>query len=331
MTNSVDSEPWRALPPEVADVIEPELEELAAEILATIPREVPEYARPFEGSFGRGIRVGVTEALQQFVALVRESDGGRERGREVYIELGRGELRQGRSLDVLQSAYRVGARVAWRRLGDAGLQAGLDQQTLNLLAEAIFAYIDELSADSVEGYAAAQSEREGERQRRRAELVTLLLRDPPADDADIAAAARAAGWAVPRSAAALATGEEALGATARRLPAEALATALDGVGCVIVPDPEGPGRSTELERAARDAPAALGPSAEPRDLASSWALARLALAEREAGRLRWDGLLRTEDHLGQLLVAANSPLLGRVASRRLAPLAGLTPGARVRM
>ena len=36
------------LPPEVADVIEPELGEVTTEILATIAREVPEYARPFE-------------------------------------------------------------------------------------------------------------------------------------------------------------------------------------------------------------------------------------------------------------------------------------------
>ena len=65
------AEPWRSLPPEVADVIEPELGAVTTEILATIAREVPEYARPFEGSFGRGVQVGVTEALRQFVALIR--------------------------------------------------------------------------------------------------------------------------------------------------------------------------------------------------------------------------------------------------------------------
>src|SRR4051795_1357084 len=185
MAKEVGPEPWRSLPSELADVIEPELPAATAEILATIAREVPEYARPLEGAFGAGIRTGVTEALRQFVALIRDPDAGRDPGRDVYVALGRGELRQGRTLDSLQSAYRVGARVAWRRAAAAGRDAGLDAEVLSRLAEAIFAYIDELSADSVEGYAQAQSEREGERRRRRRELLALLLRDPPAEEADL--------------------------------------------------------------------------------------------------------------------------------------------------
>ena len=43
--------------------MEGELEATTDEILATIAREVPEYARPLEGSFGRGVRTGVSEAL----------------------------------------------------------------------------------------------------------------------------------------------------------------------------------------------------------------------------------------------------------------------------
>ena len=154
MTKSLESEPWRSLPAAVADLIEPELETITAEILATIASEVPEYARPLEGRFGRGIRTGVGEALKQFVALIRDPEAGRGPGREVYVALGRGELRQGRTLDSLQAAYRVGARAAWRRLARAGREAELDAEVLSLLAEAIFAYIDELSADSVDGYAA---------------------------------------------------------------------------------------------------------------------------------------------------------------------------------
>ena len=91
---------------------------------------------------------------------------------------------------------------------------------LSLLAESIFAYIEELSADSVEGYAEARSRLEGERRHRRRELVSLLVRDPPAAEADLRAAAEAAGWRVPRTAAALACDEERLerlaGAAAHR-------------------------------------------------------------------------------------------------------------------
>ena len=172
------SEPWRQLPPAVADLIEPELGAVTGEILETIAREVPEYQRPLEGKFGRGIRTGVAEALSQFVALIRDPDAGRELGREVYVALGRGELRQGRTLDSLQAAYRLGARVAWRRIAVAARRAELDAEVLSLLAESIFAYIDELSADSVDGYAAAQSESEDLRGRRRRELASLLIHEP---------------------------------------------------------------------------------------------------------------------------------------------------------
>ncbi|MGA9635808.1 MAG: hypothetical protein WBQ41_11290, partial [Solirubrobacterales bacterium] len=169
MTKTRASEPWHDLPPELANAIEPELPEATEEILATIGREVPEYARPLEGAFGVAIRTGVSEALRQFVALIRDPEAGREPGRDVYVGLGRAELREGRTLDALQSAYRVGARVAWRRVSAAARRSGADPEELGLLAEAIFAYIDELSADSVEGYAQAQREEEGERQRRRRE------------------------------------------------------------------------------------------------------------------------------------------------------------------
>src|ERR1700760_2804582 len=173
-------DPWRGLPGQVADLIEGEIEPISGEILESIAREVPEYARPLEGRFGRGIRRGVGEALAQFVALIRDPEAGRDSGREVYLALGRGEQQAGRTLDSLQAAYRIGARVAGGRFADACRRARVGSEPLALLAEAVFAYIDELAADSVEGFAPAQGEVEDLRRRRRRELVALLLSDPPA-------------------------------------------------------------------------------------------------------------------------------------------------------
>jgi PucR C-terminal helix-turn-helix domain len=331
MTKMTAAEPWRSLPPEVADVIEPELGAVTTEILATIAREVPEYARPFEGSFGRGVQVGVTEALRQFVALIRDPDSGREPGRDVYIGLGRGELRQGRTLDALQSAYRVGARVAWRRLAEAARHAGLDSGVISTLAESIFAYIEELSADSVEGYSQELSEREGERQRRRRELIALLLRDPPPAQVELGAAAEAAGWAPARTAAALACREADLGRLARRLPPDALAAVMRGIGCVVIGDPDGPGRAHQVEEAAGRTTAALGPTGALAELAGSWTLARAALRALEAGAINAAGPLRAEERLPELLLHENPELVERLAARRLAPFGPLTPKARRRM
>jgi PucR C-terminal helix-turn-helix domain len=331
MTKSLESDPWRSLPGSVADLIEPELEAITAEILATIASEVPEYGRPLEGRFGRGIRTGVGEALKQFVALIRDPEAGRGPGREVYVALGRGELRQGRTLDSLQAAYRVGARVAWRRLARAGREAELDAEVLSLLAEAIFAYIDELSADSVDGYAAAQSEIEDVRRRRRHELVALLMREPAPELEDVRAAARAVGWKVPRRLAALACSGDDLSAIAARLPAETLSTSFDELGCVLVSDPAGPGRAGEVERAVGKRAAALGPIAGVDAVPNSWRLAKAGLGALESGVVFAGGLLIAEDHLADLLLFEGKELATRMAARRLAPFESLTPAGSERM
>lgn len=332
MTKSVEPDAWRVLPNEVADLIEPELDAVTAEILAAIARDVPGYARPLEGSFGRGVRRGVSEALRQFVALIRDPEAGRGVGRDVYVELGRGELRQGRTLDSLQAAYRIGARVAWRRISAAGREANLDAEVLSLLAEAIFAYIDELSADSVEGYAEAQSEVEDERRRRASELAALLVRDPPAEEADVRSAARLAGWTLPSTVAALACSEEDLGAIARRLPAESVAAVLDGSGLLIYPDPEGPGRRALLEHGAKGAVVVVGPTGSTTDLPMSWRLACLGLRAVEAAALSaGDKLLWVEDHLPELMLFEGTALASRLASRCLTPLDSLTEKTRKRM
>ena len=327
-------EPWRDLPASVADVIEPELPAITAELFEAIAHEVPEYARPLEGSFGRGLRGGVTEALRQFVALIRDPDAGRGQGRDVYVALGRGELRQGRSLDSLQSAYRVGARVAWRRLGDSGLKAGLDPAVLNLLAESIFAYIDGLSAESVEGYYEARAALPGESERQRSRLVALLGQDPPAEADVVRAAARDAGWRLPRRAAMLACAPGDLAKLAPRLPSDSVASGLAELGCTVVPDPDGPGRRDELARAARDLTVALGPTAELPELGRSWALAARLLAAVEAGQIaagEGEGPVRAEDHLMSLALAEGSELLNRIGTVRLAPFEELTTKARLRM
>jgi hypothetical protein len=341
MTKAPESAPWHALRPELADAIEPELPEATEEILATIALEVPEYARPLEGAFGVAIRTGVSEALRQFVALIRDPEGGRDPGRDVYVGLGRAELREGRTLDALQSAYRVGARVAWRRVSAAARREGADPEELGLLAEAIFAYIDELSADSVEGYAQAQREQEGERQGRRRELLTLLLRDPPADEAEIRSAAQAAGWRLPRSSAPLAVAEDDLGRVGRRLSADALVATVRGVGCALVPGAAGASRAAELERATRGITAALGPTVPRSELGEAWSLASAALRAVEAGAIgregapsgatRSRGLVHAEEHLPALLLFESATLAERLAGRRLAALDELTPAGRARM
>jgi hypothetical protein len=315
--------------PALAPAIEAVLPDLASEILATIAAEVPEYARPLEGSFGRGIRVGVEEALRQFAALVRDPAGDRAGGREVYVGLGRGELRQGRSLDSLQAAYRVGARVAWRRTSEAAARAGHPPERIYELADAIFAYIDELSAESVEGYASEQREREGERELRRSRLLSAIVAGRGAAEVErLAAEAR---WKAPPTLAAAACGPDAIGTIARRLGHGTLSATVGDLGCLLVADPFGPGSDDELRRAAEAGPLTVGPAGSLEEAASSWADAAAAHAARERGALPPAGLLRSDDHLADLVLAASPDRLARLAARALAPLDGETAASRERL
>ncbi len=325
---TIANEPWRELPASVAAVIEPELDAVAAEILSAIAAEVPEYARPLEGDFGRGIQTGVGEALSRFVALIRNPDAGRA-GSDVYTALGRGEFRQGRTLDSLQAAYRVGARVSWRRLSAAAQEADLDVRTLSLLAESIFAYIDQLAGHSVEGFARALREREDDRQRRRRELALSLVSEPPPREEAARSTAKEAGWPWPKTATAVLLRQSDLARVRSRFPLDALVSVSDDLVCLVVPDPDGPGRHAELRRIGERAQAVVGPTVPPLDLGRSRQLAVDALTA--AGVQPDTGLIRADEHLGAILLLNGAKAVGAIRNKRLAPLIDLTPGARARM
>jgi hypothetical protein len=327
--STLQHEPWRELSPSLAAIIEPELPSLRDEILAVIAEEVPEYARPLEGNFGRGLRLGVEEALRQFARLIAEPDAGRAQSIEVYRGLGRGEMREGRSLDALQAAYRVGARVAWRRLSSVGLEAGLEPTVLCSLADAIFAYIDELSADSVEGFAQAQQEAAGERERRRRCVLNALL----AESVELGAlrtAAADAGWKLPTAVAVLACDTGDVDKIARRAPMDALAGTFDELGCIVVADPDAPGRRAELQRACSGRPAALGPTQPLERARQSWERARSGIAAIRAGALEPELCVVSERLTEIAFFDAREPLR-ELRAKALAPLGDLTPAARDRM
>jgi len=293
------------LAPEAAEALRRKLPELADDIVAAIAREVPDYARPMEGRFGETVRFGTQVALNRFVDAL-EGGASVDPG-DTYRRLGAGEYQQGRSLDALLAAYRVGARLAWRRFVDAGTRGGFEPDELYKIGEAMFAYIDEISAESAAGFAEAQSEAAGESQRRRQGLLRLLVQEPPAPLDAVRTAAQTAGWALPRLVAAVVAGEadqpQGLAAAtdeagpgqevadgiaaqlARRLGPGAVGAAVGGLAVVMLPDPQGPGRRRLLETALRGDLAALGPAVPWPEAASSLRRAEAAFRLAAQGRL----------------------------------------------
>ena len=323
--------PWEDLPAAVADQLRPGLDALVEDLIEAIRLQVPAYRRPLEGEFGAGLRAGVAEALGQFLDLIRDGGELSSSARQRYVEFGRWEAREGRRLESLLAAYRLGARISWRRIAETIRGAGLGEETIARLAEAVFAHIDGLSAASAEGFAAELADRAGERDRRRRRLLRLMIQVPAADPVVIRDAAVAAGWELPASLSALVYRQGSPDRVAAHLPEGCLVSNVEELAIALVPDPAAPGRRAELARALRGRAAELGTEVGWEQAATSAERARAIRRIREAGLLEADGLMAADDHLADLVTLSDPDLLDELAARRLAPLGELTPGARERL
>ena len=229
---------------------------LADAITATILREVPEYAQPGDDDVARTVRRVAHEAVAGLRARVGDiaalaavgpvpaADG--EAAAAMFRDLGRLLAMEGRSLGALQAALRVGARVTWQRLHEQARQGQGDSAAFARIGETVFWYMDELAAASSAGYAEARAELAGETgqlRRRLLDLLTASSAAPPA--AAIASLAQAAGWPLPRRVAAVALTPVAA-RTPGLLPPDVLADLTRRDPCLLIPDPDGPGRRRQL-------------------------------------------------------------------------------------
>jgi hypothetical protein len=312
---------WQDLDPALARALEPALPALVDEVIAAVEAAVPDYSSGVE----ENVRLGVRQALDGFVELVLTGSEAGLPERQIYVEFGAGEYRVGRTLDALLRAYRAGAQVAWRGLADAGDRADIDPRALYTLAEAIFAYIDEISAASAEGFAREQSQAVSELQARRHRLVDLLLREPAAEASAIESAATDAEWKLPDRLAVLAFAADAPGSLASRLPVGSLLGEMDGVSIAVIPDPEGPRRRGAVVKAMSETRSGLGHAVAFQHAPESARRARLALG------LARDGFVDSGARLVDILLAGDAGLARDLSERALAPLAELPPNRRARL
>jgi PucR C-terminal helix-turn-helix domain len=325
-------QPWTGVPGEMSDIMRPHLAVLADEMIEEIQRGVPEYARPLDEEYARMVRLAVEGALGQFVDLISDPDTSWEPVTAVYREIGWAEAREGRSLDALQTALRVGARVAWRRLAAETEKYNVSRRTLSRLAEAIFAFLDEIAAAATQGYTKAREQEVGELEHRRRRLLDMLLAEPPAATQAITDLARVAQWRMPRTVGAVALyerGQERFSHPS--LPPDVLADVNRREPCLLVPDPDGPGRGQMLDNALRDWVAAIGPTVAVEDAATSLRWAREALHLVRRGVLPDDRLIRAVDNMPSLVIFKEEELIRLVAERRLAPLMKVRPRHRERL
>lgn len=312
-----------ALPPAAQAAMHAQLATLAQDVVATIVEEVPSYRDAFSGPMGATISSAVELALGGFLTLAtrgRVDDLHAAPAVEGSYQLGRGEARSGRTTDALLSAYRIGARVAWRELSTTAVEHGLEAGVLADFAELVFAYIDEQSAAAVAGHTDELATTGRVRQRRLERVAHHLLNGSPVDQ--VVAAAERADWDPPKTLTAVIVPEsqvrQALTALAPGTLQAAEAPGLDERVLLLVPDAHAHRRPSLLRAlAGRDALA--GP-------ARPWLEARAsydrALRAHAAG-LEAD----TEAHLVELVLEADATARADLREQVLAPLADLRPGS----
>lgn len=326
-------------------------EDVAAALLAVLPSmaertvtavtgEVPSYTGAFSGRMGQNIENAVQMALGGFLRLaVRAHDSDAAAtltsALDGAYELGRGEARQGRSMDALLSAYRVGARVAWRELSATAVNAGLTADNVARFAELVFAFIDELSASSVAGHADELATTGRVRERYRERLARHLLAGEPAET--LRESAERADWQPPATLTAVVLARTQTRGLAARFGQSTLQVNEDlpGVGpseslaVLLVPDLDARHRG-QLHSALQGRRALVGPARPWMLVQASY---RRALRARHLTVAVADDVdvIDTDDHLVELVLTADREAADDLRRRVLAPLAELRPNTAERL
>lgn len=324
--------PWSVLPAELASTLDPLVGPLADLLVREISSHVPEYQGRRSDRFWDAIQLGCEQSLREFLLLLGQERGPSAQTRATVRGLGRNEHEAGRALDALQMAYRIGARHSWRTYARAIADHDLTTEQVTAFAESIFAFVDELAAESVAGYAEAQAAAASEHERRRGVLLEALT-GPVQDPALVRRSAVAASWPLPERVRALSCGGGELRTLSRALGPEALVAAGNGDELVVLwPDPDGPGRHDRLLRiiATLDVPVALGPAVPIALAGSTLRGARETLRLGTAGALG-AGPWRWSDHLVAIGLSQAEEPLTALAERLLAPLADESDGSRKRL
>ncbi|MCG8927457.1 CdaR family transcriptional regulator [Lentzea sp. CC55] len=315
-------DPRRSVPRELAPLLRMEVTPVAVSIFEAIEESIPEYT-PFRENVVDGIR----QALVKFVDRIASPESEPDPHDDIHRKLGAWEFQSGRSLDSLQAAYRIGARIAWRHVCAFAERRELSLRLMSALGEAMIAHVDELVSLSVEGYAAAQASAAGTLERKRRKLVELLVGDPAAGRQAVLEAAHAAAWPLPDRLAAVAL--EPSAAPADDLPADVLVDFEDAAPYLLVPNPVAVARW--VRGALPGWRAAVGPPVPPEQARASLACARRVLALSGEGVLPDRPVLDCADHLVELTVLADEFLARQLAERALAPLAPLTERQRTKL
>lgn len=320
--------PLTPIPPYLVSQMRPELPSLFAEIVKEICATIPGYGELLNGPYGNLIKESVQRNLATFVARVANPEVVSPERDELCRTAGRLEALNGHSMDRLQTAYRIGVQIAWRRAIKVARRNNTPMPVMSAFADTLFGYVDEMTTLSREGHSQAKAQSAQQLDERRTLLLRRLADPSPITGGALAEFAERAAWEVPATATpvALAPGADVLRA---RLADDVLADLGDPRPYLLIPGPLDDDRQQVVLAALDSGRAAAGLTVPLAEAAHSlrWARQILALAQSEAQPPR---LARAEDNLLELWLMADQDLARHIAARQLAPLCAMTAARRAR-
>lgn len=323
---------------QLSEELDARMPDLLDEVRDLLAAEWPDYARYLDDHRPEVAEVGVL-FVHRLLDLAEHGPRTGDSAGEgvppptqlVFEQVGRQQLQDGADLSDLLGAYQVGARAAWHHVAETALKLDLGPEVLAVLAEAVFAFVDEFSAASAHGYVLEQSASSAARERHREELAEMLL-SGRSDIIGIRLAAERAGWQLPPEVAVvLADPADARSCgVVEHLGGHCLPIRRDDAVGAIVPSPMLGGRITRLIAALRGCDAVIGHPLTLDLLPTGMRIARTALRLRKAGVLSGSPVV-VADELDTIIANRDEWLLETLRAQVLQPLRELPDGKRDRL
>ncbi|NUL47967.1 helix-turn-helix domain-containing protein [Cellulosimicrobium funkei] len=322
----VPGPPWQSLPPELAELLAPAVPAVVEQLIEAVPKQIPAYQTARTERFSEVLFLGVQGAIEQMLSLPgTDHPALNKESRQLVAALGAGEFRQGRSMDALLAAYRTSARITFRGLSEACARLGLAMEVVVDLGETILAYIDELSAVSVQAYAVEQSAHAGALELRRADLVAALV-GGGTELPEVRRLASGADWHLPQQMAAVVLPLAAAAGVRSRLGTSGIVVERESEATAIVAVAQAERLRSRLQEVFAGTGAVLGPPVAWDGVPHSHRVAQLVAAQLdgpEGGQPVF-----ASDHLARVVLGSEPQVMADLAARRLAPLETVGPAKR---
>jgi hypothetical protein len=305
----------------IETVLPAELPQIAREISRRIQTEIPDYHWAADAEHVRMLRESTEKAVLTFVTQIFRTGELTAEAEEFFRSRGRIEASEGRSLEALLAAFRLGSLVAWRRLVAATERDPLPSDVVGRLGDLLFTFADRLAHLAGEGFADADNDVDAHA-RVRTRLARLILGQPGVAVDAVADLAARVGWTVPERVVVVeldgvldlrtlgVLGADALVDHDQNKPIAVLRAPLDVEALTAALDRIGAGAVAGCTVALSDAPRSL-----------RWA--RLAARLRDDGVLPATRLTVCDDNTPMLLLHAEPSVGDVLVARRLGPLAAL--------